>query len=140
IGQVPDSSHNLNEQFRARRVLKPSAATDVLEPRSNTPGPLVEPDTNSWLERRYRVGRLLGKGAMGEVRLCQDCVTGRAVAVKSMTSRSARKADLRSRFEREALIQAQLEHPSIVPVHEISQTKAGIPYFVMKRVNGQTLA
>ncbi len=140
IGRVPDSSHNLSEQFRARRVLKPSATTEVLDTRAHTPGPLLEPDANSWLDRRYRVGRLLGKGAMGEVRLCHDCVTGRAVAVKSMTHRSARKPDLRGRFEREALIQAQLEHPSIVPVHEISQTNSGIPYFVMTRVNGQTLA
>ncbi|MEZ4374314.1 MAG: serine/threonine-protein kinase [Polyangiaceae bacterium] len=107
---------------------------------SHTPTPLVEPETNSWLDGRYKVGRLLGKGAMGEVRLCHDCVAGRTVAVKTMTLRTSKKPELRRRFERECLIQAQLEHPSIVPVHEISQTKAGVPYFVMKRVHGKTLA
>src|SRR5690606_2948073 len=48
--------------------------------------------------------------------------------------------DQMQRFLREARIQGQLEHPSIVPIHELGRDLDGRPYFVMKKLAGQTLS
>jgi serine/threonine-protein kinase len=89
---------------------------------------------------RY-VGRgVLGEGGMGEVRLYQDLRIGRQIAMKVMLPGRANDPSARARFLREAIIQGQLEHPSIVPVHEIGETASGDPYFTMKRIRGETLA
>src|SRR3569623_1897202 len=44
-----------------------------------------------------------------------------------------------ARFLREASVQGRLEHPAIVPVHEIGRDSDGLPFFVMKRVTGTPL-
>src|SRR4051812_33126866 len=67
-------------------------------------------------EPRYAVRSVLGRGGMGEVRLCRDARIGRDVAVK--VSLNAGDGN-RARFLREARIQGQLEHPAIVPVHDL---------------------
>ncbi len=85
----------------------------------------------------YEPGNLLGKGGMGEVRLCRDPRLGRDIALKTATTRDAFELE---RFVREAQVQGQLQHPSIVPVHELGVGPDGAPYFTMKRINGSTLA
>ncbi len=88
---------------------------------------------------RYRVLNRLGKGGMGEVMTVRDDEIGREVALKRI-----RKADpserLVARFLREASIQGRLEHPAIVPVHDIGRDSTGLPYFTMKKLTGTTLA
>src|SRR5687767_8183140 len=86
----------------------------------------------------YELGALLGKGGMGEVVLAHDPRIDRDVALKRM--RGEPDAEMTSRFLREAKIQARLDHPAIVPVHEIGQDSEGVPYFTMKRLAGTTLA
>jgi eukaryotic-like serine/threonine-protein kinase len=95
------------------------------------PLPLIAAD-------RYQERELLGRGGMGEVRLVLDKIIGREVALKVM--RGQPDSDLVARFLREARVQGQLEHPAIVPVHELAADGAGGLYFTMKRVRGRTLA
>jgi eukaryotic-like serine/threonine-protein kinase len=90
-------------------------------------------------EDRYASQKLLGEGGMAKVHLCRDERIGRDVAIKSISSSLQRKASARARFLREASIQGQLEHPSIVPVHDIGFDADGSPFLVMKRVRGRTL-
>jgi eukaryotic-like serine/threonine-protein kinase len=85
---------------------------------------------------RYEPGPLIGKGGMGEVRACRDTRLHRHIALKTATTKD--KAEL-SRFVREAQVQGMLEHPGIVPVHELGMGADGAPYFAMKRVHGHTL-
>ncbi len=87
----------------------------------------------------YVLGEMIGQGGMGEVLLVTDEHIGREVAVKRMRGTDAR-ADTVARFLREARIQARLEHPAIVPVHELGRDVDGQPYFTMKRLVGVTLA
>lgn len=91
------------------------------------------------LDSRYQARGLLGLGAMGEVHLCRDGWLGRDVAVKTVT-RDASAPDMRARFLREARIQGQLEHPSIVPVYDMGKDVDGNEFFTMKRVSGRTLS
>src|SRR5262245_61890331 len=88
---------------------------------------------------RYDVQGVLGVGGMGEVRVCLDRRIHRAVALKVMLQKTMSSDDLRRRFLREARIQGQLEHPAIVPVHDVGLTADGRPFFTMKRVRGMTL-
>jgi len=86
----------------------------------------------------YRIGDLIGRGGMGEVVLADDLRIGRQVAIKRMRGELA-TGDATARFLREARIQARLEHPAIVPVHELGIDADGRPYFTMKRLAGTTL-
>jgi serine/threonine protein kinase len=87
----------------------------------------------------YRPGETLGRGGMGEVVLADDLDIGRKVAIKRLHSNITSEA-LVSRFLREAKIQALLDHPAIVPVHEVGRDTEGRPYFTMKRLQGTTLS
>ena len=91
------------------------------------------------LGERYDLGAVLGRGGMGEVRIARDTRIHRDVAVKLLRS-VHRDEDTIGRFFREARVQGVLEHPAIVPVHDLGIDPAGNPYFVMKRLTGITLA
>ncbi|HTR53170.1 MAG TPA: serine/threonine-protein kinase [Kofleriaceae bacterium] len=88
---------------------------------------------------RYALRGLLGRGGMGEVWLAHDLRIQRDVAIKWMRGEGARDPDSVMRFLREARVQGRLEHPAIVPVHDIGGGEDA-PYFVMKRLAGTTLA
>jgi eukaryotic-like serine/threonine-protein kinase len=117
-------------------TITPSQAIGVDATAAMTP---AEPASRSSgaLPARYRLGSRLGAGGMGEVLLATDQQIGRDVAIKRMRVSSA---ELEARFLREARIQGRLEHPAIVPVHELATDAEGRPFFVMKRVTGTTLA
>jgi hypothetical protein len=88
---------------------------------------------------RYELGSSLGRGGMGEVRLARDTRIDRDVAVKLLRSDQCDASTI-ARFFREAQVQGRLDHPSVVPVHDLGIDRAGVPYFVMKRLTGVTLA
>jgi serine/threonine-protein kinase len=89
---------------------------------------------------RYQVGKKLGEGSMGEVSEVRDTRVLRDVAIKRVHSNHrGQRADLRERFLREARIQGQLEHPSVVPIYDLGVDHEGREFFTMKRVRGNTL-
>ncbi len=88
---------------------------------------------------RYRFQRVLGEGGMGEVRLYDDARIGRDVAMKQIHPAQRHRANVQERFLREARVQGRLEHPAIVPVHDLGTLADGSLYFTMKRVHGRTL-
>ncbi len=88
---------------------------------------------------RYESGRVLGAGGMGEVRLQHDGWIGRDVAVKRMHHGASAPQHTQARFLREARVQGQIEHPSVVPVYDVGVGIDGGMYFTMRRVRGRTL-
>jgi len=88
---------------------------------------------------RYVEQETIGKGGMGEIVLCVERNTRRQVAMKRMLPTAAGHARSRARFVEEAQVTAQLEHPNIVPVHELEITDDGTIYFTMKLVKGRSL-
>ncbi len=84
----------------------------------------------------YILKHFHAKGGMGEVWVAEDPDIGRPVALKRMLSH---RPDQQHRFRVEAQVTGQLEHPGIVPVHELGVTEEGHPYYVMKFVRGRTL-
>ena len=87
---------------------------------------------------KYLVLHKLGSGGMGTVYLAQDMDLGRKVAVKVMNAADSTEA-LASRMMREARIVALLEHPSIVPIHDVGKLEDGRVFYAMKLVQGKRL-
>lgn len=84
----------------------------------------------------YTVERELGRGGMGAVLKVRDAALERDLAMKVHLKPGAKS---RERFLREARITSQLDHPGIVPVHEVGATEDGRSYFTMRLVHGATL-
>lgn len=78
----------------------------------------------------------LGRGGMGRVHPALDRNLLRHVALKRLAGEYLDEDMYREGFIAEAQITGQLEHPNIVPVHELSVADNGIPYFTMKLVHG----
>lgn len=89
-------------------------------------------------DERYAIGTIIGSGGMGEVRLARDTRIQREVAIKLMRT-GLQDPGMVARFFREARVQGGLEHPAVVPVHDLGIDRNGTPYFVMKRLAGTTL-
>ena len=87
---------------------------------------------------KYLAIHKVGSGGMGTVYLAQDMDLGRKVAVKVMNMTDSSGA-LASRMMREARIVALLEHPSIVPIHDVGALEDGRVFLAMKLVQGARL-
>jgi eukaryotic-like serine/threonine-protein kinase len=85
------------------------------------------------------VGRI-GSGGMGAVYCVRDRHLLREVAIKMLSPSLAADPKYVRRFLAEAQIQAQLDHPNIVPVHEMNVDHDGTSYFTMRMVHGRSLA
>ena len=87
----------------------------------------------------YQMRREIAVGGMGVVYEAYDPRLGRVIAVKLMRSLLLATADEKARFRTEAGAAAQLDHPNIVPVHEVGE-QDGQPYFTMKLIEDGSLA
>jgi eukaryotic-like serine/threonine-protein kinase len=84
----------------------------------------------------YEIGEEFARGGGGRLRRARDLRLNRVVAIKEPIALSAR---IEQRFLREAVLTARLQHPSIVPVHEIGRWPTGEPFYAMKLVSGRSL-
>ena len=82
----------------------------------------------------------VGKGGMSSVRRMLDRSLLREAALKRLDSETPLKEDQIQRFLLEAQVTGQLDHPNIVPIHELGRDQGGAYYFTMKMVEGTTLA
>jgi serine/threonine protein kinase len=87
---------------------------------------------------RYRVVSELGRGGMGLVYEADDLVLDRRVAVKVLSGELASPSDA-ERLRSEARTIARLEHPGIVPVHDLGELPDGRLFYAMKLVRGARL-
>ena len=87
----------------------------------------------------YQVTGKLGAGGMGEVYRATDTRLGRDVALKVLPEAFARDPERLARFEREARVLAQLNHPNIAAIYGFEHVD-GVPFLVLEYVPGQTLA
>ena len=88
---------------------------------------------------RYATVKPLGAGAMGEVALVEDRDIGRTVALKRLVADARGSAGALARFVDEVRTVGKLEHPNIVPIHDVGVDEQGRYFFVMKFVDGETL-
>jgi eukaryotic-like serine/threonine-protein kinase len=87
----------------------------------------------------YEVISMVGAGGMGEVYRALDARLDRTVAIKILPQSLASDPQFRQRFDREARIIAQLDHPHICALYDVGQGD-GAAYLVMQYLEGETLA
>jgi eukaryotic-like serine/threonine-protein kinase len=120
----------------------PHGATPALTPRPQ-PAPSAPPGYPGQppgLFGRFQIVRELGRGGFGVVFLAQDPALGREVALKVPRPEAVADPSLRERFLREARAAAGLDHPHVVPVHDVGRTDDGLPFVVSKFIHGSSLA
>ncbi|MFZ5439195.1 MAG: serine/threonine protein kinase [Myxococcota bacterium] len=126
----------LSEATKSQAITTPGGmARSTVLPRVEWVGP--EPKVNPAQRHRFEELGLLGEGGMGEVVLAKDHDIEREVALKRLPP----NADLGRvmRFVEEIRTVGRLEHPNIVPVHDVGVDASGRYFFVMKALRGETL-
>ncbi|MEM9493228.1 MAG: serine/threonine-protein kinase, partial [Myxococcota bacterium] len=97
-------------------------------------------DAGTVLAGTYEVVRLLGKGGMGAVwEARHQRLTNKRVAIKVLHPEVASDRESVLRFQREAQIATDLNHPNIVQVHDINSLPDGSSYLVMEFLEGESL-
>lgn len=95
----------------------------------------IDPDLGG---TRYQLLERVARGGMGVVYAALDETLGRRVALKVLDTRVA-DGDFARRLNLEARVLARLEHPGIVPVHDVGTLSDGRVFYTMKFVEGRRL-
>ncbi len=88
---------------------------------------------------RFSLVGKLGEGSQGIVYRVNDRDCHREVACKVLSYATTDPEEI-SRFIHEAQVTAQLEHPGIVPIHDLGELRDGTVFYTMKRIDGKSLA
>ncbi|MBD3239308.1 MAG: protein kinase, partial [Chitinivibrionales bacterium] len=142
--QAPDET----AQQYLRKTVADSDATDAkgdsrpltsIGDSAPVPPELLDDDAAEEVGRRFVLQDEVGAGATSRVYAFRDRSLDRIVAVKVLRGSREAKQAVRNRFIHEARVTAKLEHPNIMPVHDIGTTDVRGLYFVMKHAQGVTL-
>src|SRR5262245_32348391 len=85
-----------------------------------------------WRLGNYQILEEIGRGGMGVIYRARQRHSRRIVAIKRVLSYHADSQDTLMRFRREAQAAANLDHPNILPIYEVSESHDGLPFFSMK--------
>src|SRR5688572_24095865 len=100
-------------------TVEPPASNPSTDPTIGLPlAPGVRYDLPTVFQNKYERGHEIARGGMGRILEARDRRLGRTVALKEMLGAGDEDQELISRFEREAVISAKLQHPAIVAVYE----------------------
>jgi hypothetical protein len=113
--------------------LNTDQATDGAQPQDAHTMPAPDAAGHALFER-------IGVGGMGEVYRCGDDALRRDLAIKVIKAEMHGDHNAEERFLREARLTGALQHPGIVPVHNLGWLSDGRLFYTMKLVRGRTLA
>ena len=85
-----------------------------------------------WRLGHYEILEEIGRGGMGVIYRARQQHSRRIVAVKRILAHEVNSHETLVRFRREAEAVASLDHPHILPIHEIGESEEGLPFFSMK--------
>ena len=88
---------------------------------------------------RYRLDKLIGRGAMAEVYRAADLERRAEVAVKILRTAVRGDAEAIARFDREAHVQAMVQHRNVAAIYDCGATEAGEPYLAVELLKGRSL-
>src|SRR5438874_5173482 len=92
-----------------------------------------------WRLGHYEILEEIGRGGMGVIYRARQQHSRRIVAVKRILAHEMNSHEALVRFRREAEAVASLDHPNILPIHEVSESEEGLPFFSMKYATGGSL-
>lgn len=128
-----------NEIYESETRTSPHAAgvTPTPQPPDAASGE-IPPDFPTLPYLRYSEGQMIARGGMSMIYKIYDHYFLRHIAMKVIDERLAHQSLHARRFLEEAQITGQLEHPNIIPVHNLGCNENGFFYFTMKMIDGQT--
>ena len=143
----PSFAQTLEARFAAEpdmaRTLVQRPGSTIEPPQPISSGAIAALDAlralGATLGGRIDLHDTLGEGGMGVVHLATQTTLGRHVAVKTLRA-GVTGADASLRILREAWVTGALEHPNVVPVHDVGIDAGGSPVIVMKRIEGLSWA
>jgi TolB-like protein/serine/threonine protein kinase/predicted Zn-dependent protease len=92
-----------------------------------------------WRLGHYEILEEIGRGGMGVIYRARQQHSRRIVAVKRILAHQVNSHETLVRFRREAEAVASLDHSNILPIHEVSESEEGLPFFSMKYATGGSL-
>ncbi len=128
VGEYERDFPGCGARIRALRDYVEGAEPSDLEPSDELPESIDG----------FRIVRELARGGQGVVYLAEDPHLGRQVAVKLLTAWSAFRPEAVARLLREAELASRIEHPGVCTIYA-SGTERGLPFIVMRYVEGQSL-
>ena len=137
-GKLQITDQQLDERLQLSRT---SVLTDMAAARGaeSVPKGLANLVEQQGTDARYHINRPLAAGGMGAVLDIQDNDFRRTAAMKVIHGKYAEDPQMLERFLAEAQVTAQLEHPNIVPIHDMGVMPDGSLYFTMKLIEGMSL-
>src|SRR5688500_18840899 len=124
----------------AARDLLPELSMKSSPPAMPPPSPIPgDTDPTLLAGTRYRLGREIGRGAVGIVYEGHHLDLGRTVALKVLNAECAPGSDLGQRFRSEARAIAQLDHENLVRLHDFGTAADGRPFYAMELLQGEAL-
>jgi len=152
VHQVPAAVHDLLDQWLTAAEAATGRPASFV---TDTPSPLggdadvtfpvdaatsefATFDTSRTPSLRYQELGHLGSGGLAEVRRALDRDLNRVVAMKVLRDQARRRPHQLGAFLEEAQLTARLEHPGIVPVHDVGQLPDGQMFFTMTEIDGHT--
>ncbi len=130
----------LKQSLEATHSNEASAFSSFLAERFAQAAPDAVTGREQMPSSAYELGRILAKGGMGAILSARDNSIQRTVAVKVILTGAEASDEHVHRLITEARITGQLEHPNIVPLHELGVTADGLVYYTMRLVEGVTLS
>src|SRR5687768_6547459 len=91
------------------------------------------------ISERYRIERLLGEGGMGAVYQAEHTLMRKRMAIKVLHPEMTRLPEVVTRFEREAMAAAHIEHPNVVAATDFGKLEDGSFFLALEFVEGKSL-
>src|SRR5438876_2532926 len=122
-------------------LLREGLETKGLASRETFESILSEADIpdKQWRLGHYEILEEIGRGGMGVIYRARQQHSRRIVAVKRILAHEVNSHETLVRFRREAEAVASLDHPHILPIHEVSESEEALPFFSMKYATGGSL-
>lgn len=130
-GNLSGDSGDLMSSLGTDEQIASETLFQKLRPRS-----LSEPNASPGVDADYQLLKKLGEGAMGVVFSAQQKAMDRTVAIKAIKPAQQDSEDSKRKFLYEAQITGDLDHPNIVPIHELGSNRDGTLFYSMKLVSG----
>ena len=92
------------------------------------------------IAERYRLGRKLGQGGVGEVYLAEHLRIGRPCAIKLLKADLRKEPEAVGRFVREATNASRINHPHVTQIYDFGEAEGGLVYLAMEYVRGEPLS
>jgi len=136
---LPAEAQQLDQKLQMSRTSVLSDMATARIGKGDLPSGIAKLIEAQGTEGRYAIERPIAAGGMGAVLHINDHDFRRPAAMKVILSKYTSSPEATERFLAEAQVTAQLEHPNIVPIHDLGVMEDGTLYFTMKLIEGMSL-